>query len=153
MSPDSFKDYYATLGLQLGATNNAIKSAFHALTIDHEPDAFDFSNTTLLRDAREAYEKLTDTDYRRAYDRNYWRMKLQTDPPEARPGGRLFGLTRTEQYEAEMEAKASRASPPPKKPSKTPSEPGWKYLTSPAYREWQRLSDEYYARHIECSPP
>lgn len=79
-------------------------------------------------------------------------MRWQSDSPPRR-GVHPFGPTRTELYDAEMRERARRASPPPEKPLKKPDEPGWKYLTSTAYKEWQRLSDDYCARHPEYDAP
>jgi curved DNA-binding protein CbpA len=153
MEPEDFQDYYATLGLQLGASIDAIKAAFRTLAMEHHPDKSGLSDSTVFCAAREAYEKLMDTDFRKAYDRTYWRKKLQTDPPAQQAYEPPFGNTRTYQYEAEMRERARRASPPPKKPFRKAGDPGWKYLNSAAYQKWQRLSTEYYARHPECDPP
>lgn len=149
MDQEPFQDYYAVLGLQLGASHDAIKAAFRALAIVHHPDKSGTSDSTVFRAAREAYEKLTDADYRRAYDRTYWRRKFQTDPPIQQD----VDNTRTKQYEAEMRERARRASPPPKKPFKKTGDPPWKYLNSAAYQKWQREMAEYYARHPECDTP
>ncbi|XP_014561663.1 hypothetical protein COCVIDRAFT_22273 [Bipolaris victoriae FI3] len=153
MEPRGFQDYYATLGLQLGASAEAIRSAFHALAIKHHSDGSGIGDSTLFRASREAYNRLTDTEFRKEYDRTYWRKKLQIDPPAPGADEQPFGNTRTYQYEAEMRERARRASPPPKKPYKKPGDPGWKYLNSAAYQKWQQVSAEYYARHPECDPP
>ncbi|EUC41973.1 hypothetical protein COCMIDRAFT_104747 [Bipolaris oryzae ATCC 44560] len=153
MEPEGFEDYYATLGLQLGASPNAIRSAFHALAIKYHPDGSGISDSTLFRAAREAFDRLTNTEFRKEYDRTYWRKKLHIDPPAPSTDEQPFGNTRTYQYEAEMRERARRASPPPKKPFKKPGDPGWKYLNSAAYQKWKQLSASYYARHPECEPP
>ena len=152
METKDFKDYYAALRLQFGATNDAIKAAFRALAFAHHPDKTGTNDATVFRAAHEAYQRLMDADFRNTYDRNYWRMKLQHDPP----GQRLGEQTRTEIYETELrrrQERARRASPPPTKPPRKLGEPGWQYLTSAAYQNWERLSAQYYAKHPECDRP
>lgn len=152
MKTKDFKDYYATLGLEFGATCDAIKAAFRALAFAHHPDKTRVKDTTVFCTVHEAYSRLMDAEFRNTYDRNFWRMKLQNDPP----GQRLGEQTRTEIYETEMrrmQARARRASPPPTKPPRNLNEPGWQYLNSAEYRNWEHLSAEYYARHPECDRP
>ncbi|KAF1946433.1 DnaJ-domain-containing protein [Clathrospora elynae] len=154
-SSEPFRDYYSDLGLKLGASAPAIKSAFHTLARQHHPDKSGSSDTTVFRRAREAFEKLSDIDYRACYDRSYWYSKLQTDPVpgEQGPAGdggshEGYGNSRTAQYEAQ-EKMRRRASPPPVKPYRKMGEPSWKYFMGRAYTDWQKRDAAHRMRHPE----
>lgn len=148
MDSGDFQDYYRDLGLEIGASYNAIKSAFHTLAKQHHPDKSGTQDSTVFRAAREAYEKLTDLSFRTAYDRTYWRAKFRSNNiyiPGAK--GYNFGYTRTEQYEAEELARGP--SPPPVKPYRMANQPDSAYYNSRAYQQWQTQDDAHRARHPE----
>ncbi|KAF1844013.1 DnaJ-domain-containing protein [Cucurbitaria berberidis CBS 394.84] len=150
MDPNDPRDYYADLGLQLGASHTSIKAAFHTLAKQHHPDKSGINDTSEFRRAREAYEKLTDASYRAKYDKSYWNTKLHTDghTDVDGDGDEGLGYTRTAQYEQEQES-SRPPSPPPMKPFRKPGEPGWLYFTSKTYQEWQKKDAEHHARHPE----
>jgi len=52
---NGFRDYYADLGLQPGASTTSVKAAFRALAIQHHPDKSGTADTTTFRQAREAF--------------------------------------------------------------------------------------------------
>src|SRR4051812_22801902 len=65
-----FKDYYATLGVNKGATEKEIKQAFRKLARKHHPDVNpnDKAAESKFKEINEAYEVLGDTEKRRKYD-------------------------------------------------------------------------------------
>ncbi|KAG9191760.1 hypothetical protein G6011_10494 [Alternaria panax] len=152
MSSNSFKDYYADLGLELGASTGAIKKAFQDLARRYHPDKSGIADATVFRRVREAFEHLSDAEYRTQYDRSYWRRKFQTDLPtrqENRGGEENFGDTRTTCHGAETQEEARRASPPPMKPERKPNEPSWQYFLGKAYTAWQKDEAAYRMRHSD----
>lgn len=146
MEQNSFRDYYRDLGLEFGATSEAVKAAFRTLAKQHHPDKSGINDTTLFRVIREAYEKLSDTSYKERYDQSYWDSGLQDTPNN----GNDVPYSRTAQYEAEERARA--ASPPPKKPNRKMNEASWSYFNGKAYRAWQKRDEAYRARHPELYP-
>ncbi|CAN9102604.1 unnamed protein product [Alternaria alternata] len=153
MPSDSFKDYYADLGLELGASAGAIRKAFQDLAKKHHPDKSGIADATVFRRVREAFEKLSDPEYRAQYDRSYWRRKFQTDDiptkEENRSAGEEnFGDTRNTSHGAETQ-EARSASPPPVKPQRKPNEPSWQYFLGKAYTTWQKEEAAYRVRHPE----
>lgn len=150
---DSSPDYYADLGISAGATTAAIKAAFHALARQHHPDKTGGGDSTAFRTAREAFEKLSDPDFRAQYDH----ARRST----ARPGNANvlveeedvfgpfgpFGHTRTEQFAAADEAR--RRSPPPTKPKRGSQEPSWAYYNGRAFTAWVKRDREWRERHPE----
>jgi molecular chaperone DnaJ len=79
-------DYYIVLGIERGANPSQIKRAYREAIKRHHPDmAGGSDNTRAFREAREAYEVLSDTDKRRAYDAELTRRKssVRTANPEA----------------------------------------------------------------------
>jgi DnaJ-class molecular chaperone len=104
MADSRDRDYYADLGLTQRATTSDIKTAFHTLAKQHHPDKSGDSDTSAFRQAREAYEKLTDATFRTAYDADYCctRMHCQTASDEG-----LFE-TRTATFEAELREQEAR---------------------------------------------
>ena len=64
------RDYYEVLGVAKGATEEAIKKAFKKLAMKHHPDRNqgDKSSEEKFKEAKEAYEVLTDGNKRAAYD-------------------------------------------------------------------------------------
>jgi molecular chaperone DnaJ len=65
------RDYYEILGVSRGATEAEIKKAYRRLAMKHHPDRNkdDAASGTKFKEAKEAYEVLTDVDKRAAYDR------------------------------------------------------------------------------------
>ncbi|KAF1844154.1 DnaJ-domain-containing protein [Cucurbitaria berberidis CBS 394.84] len=67
-------DYYFDLGLTQDATRSEIKKAFHNLALLHHPDKKapgESVDAVEFRQAREAYEVLTDNDEKDTYDDDY----------------------------------------------------------------------------------
>ena len=65
------RDYYEVLGLGREASEGDIKKAYRRLAMKHHPDR-NPSNTDAegnFKEAKEAYEILSDPDKRAAYDR------------------------------------------------------------------------------------
>ncbi|PYR79164.1 MAG: molecular chaperone DnaJ [Acidobacteria bacterium] len=65
-----FKDYYATLGVNKGATEKEIKQAFRKLARKHHPDVNpgDKAAESKFKEINEAYEVLGDPAKRKKYD-------------------------------------------------------------------------------------
>jgi curved DNA-binding protein len=64
-----YKDYYAILGLERGATEDAIKKAYRRLARKYHPDVSKESNAEeKFKEVAEAYQTLKDADKRKAYD-------------------------------------------------------------------------------------
>ena len=65
-----FKDYYATLGVNKGATDKEIKQAFRKLARKHHPDVNpgDKGAESKFKEINEAYEVLGDPSKRKKYD-------------------------------------------------------------------------------------
>jgi curved DNA-binding protein CbpA len=147
MATNSFKDYYADLGLELGASTGAIKKAFHDLARTHHPDKSGVADAAVFRRVREAFEKLTDTEYRVKYDGTYMSNKFPTSAPTEQAsrdtGDENLGGTGTGYDEA------GRASPPPVKPRRKPNEPSWSYFLGKAYTTWQEKDAAWRKRHPE----
>ncbi len=65
-----FKDYYASLGLERGATDAAIKKAYRKLAHKYHPDVSKESGAEAkFKEIAEAYQTLKDPEKRAAYDR------------------------------------------------------------------------------------
>jgi curved DNA-binding protein len=64
-----YKDYYAILGLERGATEDAIKKAYRRLARKYHPDVSKEANAEeKFKEVAEAYQTLKDADKRKAYD-------------------------------------------------------------------------------------
>src|SRR5256885_11702405 len=63
------RDYYTTLGVNRDASNEDIKKAYRKLAMKHHPDRNpDKGSEEKFKEAKEAYEVLTDARKRQAYD-------------------------------------------------------------------------------------
>ncbi len=82
-----FKDYYATLGVQKGATEKEIKQAFRKLARKFHPDVNPGDKTAeaKFKELNEANEVLSDPEKRRKYDElgSNWRAYEQGGGPGA----------------------------------------------------------------------
>jgi molecular chaperone DnaJ len=64
------RDYYEVLGLPRDASNEDVKKAFRKLAMQYHPDRnHDNGASEKFKEVNEAYEVLSDTDKRAAYDR------------------------------------------------------------------------------------
>src|SRR5258705_10258732 len=61
------KDYYATLGINKGASKDEIKKAFYKLAHKYHPDKKG-GNEGKFKEVNEAYQTLSDDDKRAKYD-------------------------------------------------------------------------------------
>ena len=62
-------DYYTTLGVNRDASEEDIKKAYRKLAMKHHPDRnSDKGSEDKFKEAKEAYEVLTDARKRKAYD-------------------------------------------------------------------------------------
>src|SRR5256885_1309276 len=63
------RDYYTTLGVNRDASDEDIKKAYRKLAMKHHPDRNpDKGSEEKFKEAKEAYEVLTDARKRQAYD-------------------------------------------------------------------------------------
>ena len=64
------RDYYEVLGVNRDADESVIKKAYRKLAMKHHPDrnAGDVKSEELFKEAKEAYEVLSDPSKRAAYD-------------------------------------------------------------------------------------
>jgi curved DNA-binding protein len=101
-----FKDYYAILGVERGATQDEIKRAYRRLAVKHHPDVNKEAGAEeRFKDIGEAYKVLGDPEKRAAYDDVGQRFQggQEFQPP---PGwdsgfefsGRNFGPGEAEQF-------------------------------------------------------
>ncbi len=74
--PATYKDYYKILGVDRGASEKDIKSAYRKLARKHHPDVNpnDKAAEERFKEVSEAYEVLSDSDKRARYDQygQYW---------------------------------------------------------------------------------
>ncbi|MGF6238441.1 curved DNA-binding protein [Paraburkholderia sp. GAS38] len=79
-----YKDYYATLGLERGATEDDIKRAYRKLARKYHPDVTkEADGEERFKEVGEAYEVLKDPEKRAAYDRmgSEWQNGQEFQPP------------------------------------------------------------------------
>lgn len=83
------RDFYETLGVNRDASNEDIKKAYRKLAMKHHPDRNPDNPKSegLFKEAKEAYEILSDEQKRTAYDQ-YGHAGVD---PQARGGGSGFG--------------------------------------------------------------
>jgi molecular chaperone DnaJ len=83
-----FKDYYKILGVERGAGDAAIKSAYRKLARKYHPDV-NKGKDDRFKEINEAYEVLSDPEKRRRYDTlgPDWQRYAQQGAPGAQPGG------------------------------------------------------------------
>src|SRR5256885_11898362 len=86
------RDYYEVLGVNRDADEEVIKKAYRRLAMKHHPDRNPDNPKAeeLFKEAKEAYETLTDTHKRAAYDR-YGHAGV--DPRAGMPGDGAIGLS------------------------------------------------------------
>jgi DnaJ-class molecular chaperone len=86
-----FKDYYRILGVERGADDAAIKSAYRKLARKYHPDV-NKGKDERFKEINEAYEVLSDPEKRRRYDTlgPDWQRYAQQQPGASQPGGPGF---------------------------------------------------------------
>ncbi|MFT4061560.1 MAG: DnaJ domain-containing protein [Edaphocola sp.] len=84
MEPD-FKNYYDVLGVDFGADEQQIKSAYRKLARQYHPDMHPDGHADRFKGLAEAYETLTDPVLKTAYDRHYRVLVLKEEPRYAYP--------------------------------------------------------------------
>jgi molecular chaperone DnaJ len=84
----SKRDYYETLGINLQASADEIKQAYRKLAMKHHPDrnSGDKDAEQKFKEAKEAYEILSDEQKRRAYDQ-YGHAAVDPSMGGRGPGG------------------------------------------------------------------
>jgi molecular chaperone DnaJ len=83
------RDYYEVLGVKRDADEEAIKKAFRRLAMKHHPDRNPDNPRAeeLFKEAKEAYEILTDANKRAAYYHRYSQARGgRSSGSEAKPG-------------------------------------------------------------------
>lgn len=86
------RDYYEILGLKKNASNDEIKKSYRRLAMKHHPDRSteDSDAESKFKEAKEAYEVLSDSDKRAAYDQ-FGHDGVRGVPPGGGFSGEGFG--------------------------------------------------------------
>jgi molecular chaperone DnaJ len=86
------RDYYEVLGMSREASDQEIKKAYRRLARDHHPDANpgDHGAEDRFKELTEAYEVLSNSEYRQAYD-TYGHQVPRGGGAGGYPGGEPFG--------------------------------------------------------------
>ena len=86
------RDYYEVLGVTRNASNDEIKKSYRRLAMKHHPDRStdDSDAERKFKEAKEAYEVLSDSDKRAAYDR-FGHDGVRGGPAGGGFGGEGFG--------------------------------------------------------------
>src|SRR5260370_577474 len=86
------RDYYTTLGVNRDASDEDIKKAYRKLAMKHHPDRNpDKGSEEKFKEAKEAYEVLTDARKRQAYDQ-FGHAGVDPSAGFGAAGARLAGL-------------------------------------------------------------
>ncbi|MCG4454382.1 MULTISPECIES: molecular chaperone DnaJ [unclassified Pseudomonas] len=85
------RDYYEVLGVERGASEAELKKAYRRLAMKHHPDRNpdDKASEDMFKDANEAYEVLSDSGKRAAYDQ-YGHAGVDSQMGGGGPGGANF---------------------------------------------------------------
>jgi len=88
------RDYYETLGVPKNASEEEIKKAYRKLAMKHHPDRNQGDSAkeaeAKFKEAKEAYEMLSDAQKRAAYDQ-YGNAGVDPNMRSGGPGGEGFG--------------------------------------------------------------
>src|SRR5438270_12068645 len=87
------RDYYEMLGVNRDADEEAIKNAYRRLAMKHHPDRNPDNPKAeeMFKEAKEAYETLTDANKRAAYERD---GHADVDPSAGMADGGAAGVSR-----------------------------------------------------------
>ena len=86
------RDYYEVLGIRKNAANDEIKKSYRRLAMKHHPDrnTEDSEAESKFKEAKEAYEILSDSDKRAAYDQ-FGHDGVRGGPPDGGFSAEGFG--------------------------------------------------------------